>query len=164
MFVIGNISSFSAVGIFFPSFCSFGSLHAVIVWEFTNVFLPPLCFPKVSRFTKTGWIIYAFCIGKYWIRKTCSLHNPQYAFICQTSWVRDLSFYFRMKNNYWLTQISGLPAPFPVESGAQFLKKEPCSFGHPIPVPPGWLARFLPSQLVLSRVTQPQENCFLMEP
>lgn len=153
MFARGNRSSFSAVGIFFPGFCSFGSLHSVSVGEFTNVFLPPRCFPKVSRFTKMEWIIYAFGIGKSWIRKTCSLHNPRYAVLCQTSWVRDLSLHLRMKNNYWLTPIADLLAPFPVESGAQFLKNKPCGFGHPIPVPPGWLARFLPSQLVSSRVT-----------
>ena len=69
-----------------------------------------------------------------------------------------------MKNYYCLTQIVGLLALFPIELGEQCLKNKPYSSGYPLIVPPGWLARFLPSQLVLSCVTQPEENYFLMDP
>lgn len=89
-------------------------------------------------------------------------HNKQP--VKHTFWIRDLSFCYRMKNYYCLTQTGGLLALFPVELGEQCLKNKLYSSGYPLVVPLGWLARFLPSQLVLSCVTQPEENYFLMDP
>lgn len=77
------------------------------------VFTPIMFSPKFPGLRKWDELFMHSALANSELEKTCCLHNTPYAVICQTSWVRDLSFYFRMKNNSWLTQIAGLLAPFP---------------------------------------------------
>lgn len=151
---------------------------------FANSLLPHYLSQTFQSLWKWGkpmwWVIYAF-YNQWWcselaksvvyIKEPLTISyplpyhpTPIMESVKQSSWVRDSGFCFRIKNNYCLTQIVCLLAPFPTESGARCLKNSPRGPGYPPTVPLGWLARFFLSQLVLSWVTQPEENCFLMEP
>lgn len=73
-------------------------------------------------------------------------HNKQP--VKHAFWVRDLSFCFRMKNYYCLTQTVGLLALFPIELGEQCLKNKTYSSGCPL-IAPGVAGKASPIRAVI---------------